>query len=127
MRLSSLIVPIVLVAALPLSAAGLEATARLEVDYLIAQVAASDKRFVRNGKVYSGHEAAAHMRQKLERAGKRVKSADDFVNGVATKSYLSGDPYLMKSPDGTTNPTGAWLTDLLNKYRQQAKTPPVGS
>jgi len=61
------------------------------------------------------------MRKKLSRAGSRVKTAEDFINGIATKSYLTGAPYRVKLPEGRTVPTGPWLTQALAKHRQTAR------
>ena len=38
-----------------------------------------------------------------------MKTTDDFITGIASKSYLSGKPYLVKFADGHTQPTGDWL------------------
>jgi len=51
----------------------------------------------------------AHLRNKLAKAGNRVKTTDDFITGIASKSYLPGKPYLAKFSDGHTQLTGNWL------------------
>jgi hypothetical protein len=96
----------------------LDSPAKEEVDYLIDTVAKADARFIRNGKEYSSQEGADHLKSKLGQAGNRVKTAEDFIQGIGTKSYLSGKPYLMKNKDGTTTEVGPWLTKALEKYRQ---------
>jgi hypothetical protein len=92
-------------------------TAQDEISYLIRYIENSGARFIRNGTEHSAREGADHMRDKLKSAGSRVKSAEDFIVGIATKSYLSGKPYLVKLPDGKVVPTGPWLTEALAKYR----------
>src|ERR1043166_1144950 len=92
-------------------------TSQQEIEYLVQYVENSGARFIRNGKEYSAKEGADHMRDKLRQAGSRVKTAEDFIAGVATKSYLSGKPYLVKMADGKEIPTGPWLTEALAKYR----------
>ena len=92
--------------------------ANQEIDFLINHVANANVRFIRNGSEYNSKEAADHLRSKLSSAGERVRSAEDFINGVATKSYFSGDPYLIKTPDGRTVPTGPWLMQALNEHRR---------
>jgi hypothetical protein len=37
-----------------------------------------------------------------------VKTTEDFITGIASKSFLSGEPYLVKFADGHTRPTGEW-------------------
>src|SRR5947208_1538658 len=90
-------------------ARGLDAQAKAEIDGLISYVETSHVRFIRNGSDYSGAEGAQHLRDKLAKAGDRVKTADDFITGIASASYLSGKPYLVKFADGHTQPTGDWL------------------
>lgn len=103
------------------TALALDAQAKAEIDALIAFVQKSDVRFIRSGKEYSGTEGADHLRQKLAKAGNRVKTTDDFINGIASKSYLSGKPYLVKFPDGRTQPTGEWLKAHLAETRKNKR------
>jgi hypothetical protein len=91
---------------------------KAEINELITYVQKSGVRFIRNGSEYSGTEGAQHLRDKLARAGDRVKTTDDFITGVASKSYLSGKPYLVKFPDGHTQPTGEWLRAHLAATRK---------
>ena len=100
---------------------GADSQAKAEIDELITFVRTSDVRFIRNGKEYSGAEGAQHLRDKLGRAGDRVKTIDDFITGIASKSYLSGKPYLVKFPDGRTQPTGDWLRAHLATTRKSKK------
>ena len=97
--------------------------AQQEIDYLIRYIENSGARFIRNGKEYSAKEGADHMRDKLKQAGNRVKTAEDFITGIASKSYLSGKSYMVKMPDGKEIPTGPWLTDALAKYRSAKAKP----
>lgn len=101
----------------------LESPAKEEVDHLLEAVVKSDAHFIRNGKEYTAKEGADHLRYKLDQAGKRVKTAEDFITGICTKSYLSGKPYLMKRKDGTTTEVGPWLTKALEEYRKDKARP----
>ena len=98
-------------------ALGLDAQTKAEIDELIAYVQTSGVRFIRNGLEYSG-EGAQHLRDKLAKAGDRVKTTEDFVTGIASKSFLSGKPYLVKFADGHTQPTGEWLRAHLAEVRE---------
>lgn len=100
---------------------GYDAQTKSEIDGLIAFVQASDVRFIRNGTEYSGAEAAQHLRDKLAKAGDRVKTTDDFIVGIASSSYLSGKPYLVKFKDGHTQPAGDWLRAHLAEMRKAGK------
>ena len=98
---------------------GFDSQTKAEIDELIAFVRTSDVRFIRNGSEYSAAEGADHLAVKLARAGDRVKTTDDFINGIASKSYLSGKPYLVKFADGRTQPTGDWLRAHLGRDAEE--------
>ena len=100
---------------------GFDAQTKAEIDELISYVQTSGVRVIRNGTEYSGAEGAQHLRDKLGKAGDRVKTTDDFITGIASKSYLSGKPYLVKFADGHTQPTGEWLRAHLAETRKSKK------
>ncbi len=99
-------------------ALALDAQAKAEIDELITYIQKSGVRFIRNGSEYSGAEGAQHLRDKLARAGDRVKTTEDFIIGIASTSSLSGKPYLVKFPDGRTEPVGDWLRAHLAEMRK---------
>ncbi|MGC1322266.1 MAG: DUF5329 domain-containing protein [Candidatus Udaeobacter sp.] len=100
---------------------GFDAQTRAEIDELISFVQTSGVRFIRNGTEYSAAEGAQHLRDKLAKAGDRVKTTDDFIAGIASKSYISGKPYLVKFADGHTQPTGDWLRAHLAELRKNKR------
>ena len=102
-------------------ALALDSQTKAEIDELITYVQTSGVRFIRSGKEYSGIEGADHLRRKLAAAGDRVKTTDDFINGIASKSYLNGKPYLVKFADGHTRPTSEWLKAHLAEARKNKK------
>lgn len=104
-----------------LVASGSDAQTKAEIDELISYVRTSSVRFVRNGAEYSAAEGAQHLRDKLARAGERVKTTDDFIAGIASKSLLSGKPYMVKFADGRTQPTGDWLRAHLAEVRKRKR------
>jgi hypothetical protein len=73
------------------TALGLDSQTKAEIDKLIAYVQTSGVRLIRNGLEYSGAEGAQHLRS-LAKAGDRVKTTEDFITGIASKSFLSGKP-----------------------------------
>lgn len=74
-----------------------------KIDRLIAHVGALEGAvFIRNGKEYGPPEAAKHLQYKREKAGDRVKTANDFIRLCASHSYLSGEAYLIRLNDGRT-------------------------
>jgi hypothetical protein len=98
---------------------GLDAQTKAEIDELLNFVQTSDARFIRNGTEYSAAEGAQHLRDKLAKAGDRVKTTDDFITGIASASYISGKPYLVKFADGHTQPAGEWLRAHLAGTRKK--------
>ena len=90
-----------LLAAVSVFAQDLSEGARVE--YLIASVEALETaKFIRNGREYEARAASSHLRLKLRGAGDRVKTAEDFIALCASKSSMSGEPYLIRFADGTT-------------------------
>jgi hypothetical protein len=89
------------------------------VEYLLARIGESGLTFIRNGSEHTAAEAAAHIRSKYEHYRKDIKTPEDFIDKAASKSVLSGKPYLVKMPDGTTRLAADWLRGLLAEYRAQ--------
>jgi hypothetical protein len=90
-----------------------------EINFLLGYIEKSGATFIRSGKEYTAQEGADHLRFKLKQAGNRVKTAEDFIAGIASKSYLTGATYLVKLPNGKPVPTGPWLTEALARHRQK--------
>lgn len=75
--------------------------------------------FIRNGVDHPPAEAADHLRTKWERAGDMITTAEQFIDHLASHSSLSGEPYLIRLPDGQTIPAKDWLHDQLKEIDQQ--------
>src|SRR5258706_15671885 len=82
-------------------AAEFPAPARLEVDSLLTKLGTSDCKFYRNGQWYDGMAAQEHLRMKYEYLVKKgwIHTTEDFIEGAATKSSLSSEPYQVKCPN----------------------------
>jgi len=93
------------------------------VEYLLARIGESGLTFIRNGSEHTAAEAAAHIRGKYEHFKKDIKTPEDFIDKAASKSILSGKPYLVKMPDGTTRLAADWLRGLLAEYRAKHPEP----
>lgn len=88
-------------AAAPAAPTPLTETAK--IDHLISHVAGLPGAvFIRNGKEHGAPDAAQHLQFKREKAGARVKTADDFIRLCASRSYTSGEAYLIRFADGRT-------------------------
>ena len=88
-----------------------------KIEFLISSIEnVREAKFIRNGVEYSAADAAKHLRMKLEKAGGRVKTADDFIRLCASRSYITGAPYLIKLPDGKTVTSENFLRAKLREY-----------
>jgi hypothetical protein len=91
------------------------------VEHLLAAVAKSDAKFVRNGDEHAGKDAAAHMRKKYNHFKKKIKTPEDFIELCATKSKLSEKPYQIKTADGTLVASKDWMLARLEEWRKEQK------
>ena len=99
-----------------------DAAAQVEIDHLLAFVAASPCIFVRNGADYPATQARDHLAGKLRFAKGRIATAEDFIRYLGTGSSMSGEPYKVRC--GTTESTSAlWLSTELTRYRATAQKP----
>ncbi len=100
------------------------ASAALEIDHLIEAVETSPCRFQRNDRWYDGHQAAAHLRDKLAWLATlgQMESAEEFIAKVASTSSLSSHAYGLSCSASTETTTGPWLREELARFR--ARTTP---
>ncbi len=87
------------------------------VNYLIDHVSKSDAMFIRNGVSHTPAEAVNHIKAKYEHFKNEIKTPEDFIRLAASKSLLTGKPYLVRTPDGKETRLDVWLTDALKEYR----------
>ena len=77
--------------------------------------------FIRNGSEYDGAKAAAHLRDKLDYAGARIKTAEQFIDKLASASSMTGKPYKIRFADGHTVDSAVYFHEQLRKL----EAPPV--
>ena len=76
-------------------------------------------KFWRNGSSYSPKQAADHLRMKLgSKAGSRVKTVRDFIEGIASKSSMSGKPYEIEFENGTKVQANTFLYKKLSEWKE---------
>ena len=102
-----------------LSPAAMALTLSDEIDHLLIAIATSPCAFIRNGVTYGGEQAAGHVRDKYEYFRNKIHSAEDFIALAATKSELTGRPYLVQC-GATTMPAADWLKRELANLRQHS-------
>jgi hypothetical protein len=92
------------------------------IQYLIYSVERLEgAMFIRNGSEHSAKDAADHLRMKLQRAGGRVKTADDFIRLCASQSYMSGEEYKIRFSDGSVMKAGDFFRNKLRQYNSGGK------
>ena len=96
----------------------LPAVERARIESLIAAVEKlPDATFVRNGKPYKPATAAKFLRGKWDDRAKEVRSTEDFIVKVGSKSSTTGRPYLVRFADGREITTADFFRGQLAKMR----------
>jgi hypothetical protein len=81
-------------------------------------------KFIRNGTEYECAEAARFLRGKLDSMGGDVTTAREFIERVASKSSMSGQPYQVRLTDGRLMPSAQFLGDELKRMEGRGAQPP---
>lgn len=95
-----------------LATAALAAPSEAErIEAALKKIETSNVVFIRNGDEHEAKKAAGHLRSKLKGTNGKVKTFDEFVDHLATKSSMSGKPYLVRLTDGAVVPLAKWLRE----------------
>lgn len=70
-------------------------------------------KFIRNGKEHVVSEAIDHITKKWKWKQDQIKSANEFINIVGTKSSMTGKPYLIKMQSGKIIKLESWFRKEL--------------
>jgi hypothetical protein len=92
-----------------------------EIDHLLASVETSDCIFIRNGKPHDSVAAARHLQMKRERGRRYYDSTESFIARIASKSSLTGKPYLIDCPDEAPVEAESWFSRELAEFRAAEK------
>ncbi len=89
------------------------------IDKLIAAIGKrSDIMFVRNGKEYNCEQAAEFLRGKLKWRLEKVRTVQDFIEQIGTRSTTSGELYQIKLADGRLVPSADFLRQELQRIEK---------
>lgn len=80
-----------------------------KIQLMLRHIAEASVTFVREGKDYDSKAAAAHLRRKFEWVGPKIRTLDEFIDKIASRSSTTGNPYRIRLPGGRTLPAGDWL------------------
>jgi hypothetical protein len=99
-------------------------TVKSEVVHLLSYIRQSGCQFNRNGEWYGDADGVCgHIQTKCDyflKKGK-ISSTEDFIKWSASKSEMSGKPYLVRCGNGPTLPLSQWLTQEIDRYRRSGK------
>lgn len=89
-----------------------------EIDHLLHFVEHSGCTFIRNSASYDGVRAREHIQRKYSYILKRKKelSTEQFIRYAASRSSLSGKPYMVHCGSKTFT-SESWLLEELERYR----------
>lgn len=98
----------------PLLPATAAPAGRERIDALLQALAArTELRFLREDKVYTAAEAARFLHGKLAARGAGMKSAELFIQRIASRSSSTGRNYLVLWPGGRQQAAADFLTEEL--------------
>ncbi len=93
-----------------------------EIEHLLSYIEHSGCQFCRNGTWYDDTEKVRHhVELKYDYFMKKgqINSAEDFIKWAASKSEMSGKPYLVKSGNQPPILLSQWLFEELERYRKK--------
>lgn len=109
-------------ATVPARSVAMSETAKIQA--LISTVEKSEGLvFIRNGSAHDPTQAASHLRLKWKNAGKRVRTAEDFIRYCATGSSMSGKPYQIRFADGRVEDSAVYFHAQLRRIEAAANKP----
>ncbi|MBU1140682.1 MAG: DUF5329 domain-containing protein [Proteobacteria bacterium] len=87
-----------------------------EINYLLSYLSDSGCTFIRNGNEHQAQEAREHLEMKYNHAKGRIKTAEDFIDKIASKSSLSRRQYEVRCADVQLS-SKQWLDEALAFHR----------
>lgn len=87
------------------------------IGYLLQYIANSKAVFIRNGSEHTPTEAVDHIKAKYAHFKSDIKTPEDFIRLSASKSLLSGKPYLVRESNGKEMRMDTWLNEALKAHR----------
>ena len=102
-----------------LRAADLPRAEQKQIEALIAAIERmTDAAFIRNDRPYGSAAAAEFLRRKWRHREEDIRTADDFIEKVASFSSTTGRPYLIRFRDGRETPCSIFLRTELSSLRK---------
>lgn len=92
----------------------------LEIKQLLNFIEQSNCIYQRNGDDYTGKEALEHIKKKYNYFIDDIKTTEDFIRLSATKSTISGKPYMVKCEGQAIITSEQWLLEALKQLRNMS-------
>ncbi|VTU15961.1 DUF5329 family protein [Variovorax sp. RA8] len=90
---------------------------------LIARVQGmTTMKFLRNNEAHNAAEAAEHMQAKYKHFRNEIVTAEDFIERCASRSEVTGKPYMVTLADGKALEARGFLMQELHAMRQQGRS-----
>ncbi len=90
-----------------------------EIERLLKAIQSSGLVFLRNGKEATASVTANRLRSKWRKATPPIRTVQDFIDRVASRSSATGRPYEVELADGSTIEAKDWLRRQLNEADRQ--------
>ena len=98
-----------------------ELTESQKIDALIEHIGSmKNSVFIRNGSEHPAGEAAEHLRRKWNSAANEITTAEAFIEQIASRSSLTGEPYQIRFSDGSVVQAETYLREQLAKLDGKA-------
>jgi hypothetical protein len=96
-------------------------TEKQKIAALLDVVEKSKATFIRNDQEYPPAAARQLMEYKLNKAGEQIKTAQEFIEQLATRSSTTGRIYQIKLADGRITESAFWLRARLVEIERRAR------
>jgi alpha-tubulin suppressor-like RCC1 family protein len=73
----------------------------------------NDAKFIRNGQEHTAEQAITHLRNKWELKQTEIKTAQDFISIVGSKSSTTGKDYIIRFSDESEITSNQWFQNQL--------------
>lgn len=92
-----------------------------EIAYLLNYLKSSTCEFYRNGTWYIPDEAVEHIERKYKWLKDKglIDTAEQFIDRAASKSSMSGKPYLVRCNDTAPIKSSIWFKEELERFRSK--------
>ena len=89
-----------------------------EINHLLNYIGSSGCIFIRNNSRHNSEQAVHHIEKKYNYLKNRIKKTEDFIDGAASRSSVTGRPYMIICGNIEMK-TADWLRAELVRYRSK--------